>query len=195
MKARLISFLVIYDLPIVIWLGAIVLLSNPHSKLVRTQQKIIAKMLCHPPGDSVDIVGICARNQGRSCECHRTCGEVVKEDVVVRFRRVQVVVKGKEETAIAVYWVTEGIDRCRVGFLPRHLTMRAHRYDDVLAQVVGVYGSETDNESKYVREKAHKNKGFAEAIIISKMGGVEKEDNRKKRKADGSNDDSSDSGD
>ena len=101
--------------------------------------------------------------------------------------------KGKEETAIAVYWVMEGIDRCRVGFLPHHLIMRAHRCDGVMAQVVGVYGSETDNESKYVREKAHKNKGFAEAIIISKMGGDEKEDG-KKRKADGSDDDSSHSG-
>ena len=117
----------------------------------------------------------------------------MKVDVVVRFHRVQVVVKGKEETAIAVYWVTEGIDCCRVGFLPCNLTMHAHRYDGVLAQVVGVYGSETDNESKYVHEKAHKNKGFAEAIIISKMGGGEKEDG-KKRKADGCDDDSSGSG-
>ncbi len=55
------------------------------------------------------------------------CGEVVKDDVVVHFRRVQVVVKGKEETAITVYWVMEGINHCQVGFLPRHLTMRANR--------------------------------------------------------------------
>ena len=41
--ARLILILAINDLPIVIWLGAIVSLSNPHSKLVRPHQKIIAK--------------------------------------------------------------------------------------------------------------------------------------------------------
>ena len=49
------------------------------------------------------------------------------------------------------------------------MTMRADRYDGVLAQIIGVYGSATDNESKYMREKAHKNKGFAEAAIISKL--------------------------
>ena len=102
------------------------------------------------------------------------CGEVLKDDAVVCFRRVQVIVNGKEETAIAVYWVTEGIDRCRVGFLPRHLTMRAARYDGVLAQITGVYPSATTNKSKYVRDKAYKNKGFTEAAIISNMATAEK---------------------
>jgi hypothetical protein len=26
-----------------------------------------------------------------------------------------------EQTALAVYWMTDGIDRCRVGFLRKHL--------------------------------------------------------------------------
>ena len=150
----------------------------------------------HPAGSTVDIVGISAKDQGRSCECHRKCGEVLKLDVVVRFRRVQVVVAGKEETAIAVYWVNEGIDRCRVGFLPRHMTMRADRYDGVLAQIIGVYGSATEDESKYVREKAHKNKGFAEAAIISKLNervGVGKK--RASNDVDAGGDDSSASSD
>ncbi len=57
-----------------------------------------------------------------------------------------------------------------------------------------MYGLETNNESKYVHEKAHKNKGFVEAINTSKMGSAEKEDNYKKGKADGLDDNSSDSG-
>ena len=149
-------------------------------------------MSTHPAGVTVDVVGISSHDQGRSCECHRMCGEVVKEDVVVRFRKVQVVVKGRgEETAIAVYWVTEGIDRCRVGFLPKHLVMHAGRYDGVLAQVIGVYPAATDHESKYVREKAHKNKGFAEVAIISEMKSAEKVGTKRGRKSD--NDDESDS--
>ena len=46
---------------------------------------------------------------------------LVKEDVVLRLRKVQVVVDGKEEAAIAAYHVTYGIGECRVGFLKRHL--------------------------------------------------------------------------
>ena len=40
---------------------------------------------------------------------------------LVRFRSIQIWCNGEEETALAVYWVMDGIDRCRVGFLPRHL--------------------------------------------------------------------------
>ena len=40
------------------------------------------------------------------------------EDVVLRFCKVEVVVDGKEESAIiAAYHVSDGIDRCRVGLL------------------------------------------------------------------------------
>ncbi len=66
------------------------------------------------------------------------------------------VVKGRgEETMVAVYWVTEGIDHCQVGFLPKHLVMR---YEGVLAQVVGVYPFANKHKSNFVRKKAHKNK-------------------------------------
>ena len=35
----------------------------------------------------------------------------------MRLRKVQVVVDGREETAVAAVWVTDGMERCRVGFL------------------------------------------------------------------------------
>ncbi len=70
----------------------------------------------------VEIVGSQMSCRGRSCEEHELCGdEVLKEDVVVCLRMVQLVVDGKEEKAIEVVWVTEGMDRCRVGFLPCHM--------------------------------------------------------------------------
>jgi hypothetical protein len=37
---------------------------------------------------------------------------VLKPDVVVRLRKVQIMDEGREETAIAAVWVTDGIDRC-----------------------------------------------------------------------------------
>ena len=48
---------------------------------------------------------------------------------IVRFREVQIIVKGKEETVLAVYWVTDGVNCCRVGFLPRHMVKYKEAYD------------------------------------------------------------------
>jgi hypothetical protein len=49
----------------------------------------------------VEIVGLQMSCRGRSCEEHELCGdEVLKEDVVVRLRTVQLVVDGKEEKSL-----------------------------------------------------------------------------------------------
>jgi hypothetical protein len=45
--------------------------------------------------------------------------------VVVRLRKLQLMVEGKEETAIAAIWVTDRVDRCRVGFVPHHMVKHA----------------------------------------------------------------------
>ncbi len=70
----------------------------------------------HPSGIVVEIVGIEKGNRGHLCEKQDVCGEVVEEDTLLCFRREQILVDGKEETVIACYWATDGVDRCRVGF-------------------------------------------------------------------------------
>jgi len=56
------------------------------------------------------------------------CGDLLEEDSVVRLRKERILVpnflagkgrKKREVTAITVNWVTDSVDRCRVGFLPR----------------------------------------------------------------------------
>lgn len=121
----------------------------------------------HPTGITVDIVGTNTNTQGRSCEEHDICGSVMAEDVVVRLRKVQIIVNGKEDSAIAAYLVSDGIDRCRVGFLPRHLVKHWKQYDGVLAQVIDVYSK--DSASPTSRRKFHHNKGFCVAAIISAL--------------------------
>ena len=125
-------------------------------------------MACHPSGISVDIVGILASDQGRSCEKHKVCGCVIAPDVVVRFRTVQLQSKdGKPEletTAIAAYHVTGGIDACRVGFLRRHLLKYKDEYDGRLAQVVEVF--DENSESPSDRSKHHRNMGCCRAVLI-----------------------------
>ena len=89
----------------------------------------------HPSGITVEIVGIERGDRGRSCEEHDVCGTVVEEDTLLRLRKEQILVDGQEETAIACYWVTDGIDRCRVGFLKRHMVKHAGRFNGALVQV------------------------------------------------------------
>ena len=70
-----------------------------------------AAVATHPPGVVVEIVGTLMGDRGRSCEEHAVCGSVLEEEMVVRLRKVQVLVDGCEETAIACIWVTDGVDR------------------------------------------------------------------------------------
>jgi hypothetical protein len=123
-------------------------------------------MATHPSGITVEIVGIEASSNGRSCEEHNVCGSVLTEDVVVRLRKVQIVNgKGIEETAIAAHWVSDGIDRCRVGFLQRHLIKHCQHYDGVLAQITEIYSA--DSESPMKRKKNRHNVGCCVAALIT----------------------------
>ena len=97
------------------------------------------------------------------------CGSgVIEEDVVVRLRKMQIRNNiGKEETAIAAFHVTDGIDQCRVGFLPRHFVPHAFSFDGVLAQVTEVYSPTSESLSK--RKKFHHNKGCCLATLIAEL--------------------------
>lgn len=66
-------------------------------------------MSFHPTGITVEIVGTKSNAQGRSCEQYLVCGAVLTEDCVVRVRKVQVIVGGKEEPALAAYLVSDGV--------------------------------------------------------------------------------------
>lgn len=119
--------------------------------------------IAHPAGITVDIVGIEEGNRGRSCEEHDVCGRVLEENAVVRIRHVQILVDGNEESALAVYWIADGIDRCHVGFLQRHLLKHWKEYNGRLAQIVDMY---KDSESPSKRRKNHRNMGCCQAVII-----------------------------
>ena len=73
---------------------------------------------------------------------------------------------GAEETAIAAYWVTDGIDRCRVGFLPRHLVRRARFYSGRLVQVVEMLA---DSENPRQRQYSCHNLGACKAVMIDTL--------------------------
>jgi hypothetical protein len=149
-------------------------------------------MVFHPPGIIVEIVGTEAGNRGRTCKEHTVdCGVVLEEDVVVCLWKVQVVVDGREEMAIAAVWVTDGINRCRVGFLKRHMVRHAARFDGALVQVTRVLSGSCDSAERCMN---HHNRGCCLGTIISCLPVVnsvkeEGDDNDKKeaakRKCDG----------
>ena len=118
----------------------------------------------HPTGIIIEIVGLNAADRGRSCEEHTVCGaEALKIDSVVRFRAEQINVNGTEETALAAYWVTDGVDRCKVGFLPRHLIKHKDNYDGKTAQIVEFLDTSTCPSA---RAKSLRNCGIARAALL-----------------------------
>ena len=129
------------------------------------QQCIACRMSYHPRGDTVEILGVNSPTNGRSCEEHRICGEVVIEDVVLHLRKVQVQMNQQEQSAIAAFWVSDGIDRCCIGYLPKVYVKNWKQYDGALVQVIEVYSAESDSSTKC--QKFHRNHGLAMAVVIS----------------------------
>ena len=138
------------------------------TSLKKSATKNTFKMVFHPPDIIVKIVGTEANDHGRSCKEHPiNCGEVLELDVVVRLRKVQLMVEGREETAIAAIWVTDGMNRCRVGFLPCHMVKHAACYDGLLAKVTRVLSTDPTCCNLAEQRMHHHNRGCCLATIIS----------------------------
>ncbi len=149
-------------------------------------------MVFHPPGIVVEIVGTEAGNRGRTCKEHTVnCGVVLEEDVVVRLWKVQVVVDGREETAIAAIWVTDGIDRCRIGFLKQHMVRHAVHFEGALVQMTRILSGSCDSAECCMN---HHYRGCCLGTIISCLpvvnsmkeeGDISDDKEAAKRKRDG----------
>ncbi len=101
----------------------------------------------------------------------------MEEDTLLRLRKEQILVddgQEQEETAIACYWVTNGIDHCRVGFLKRHMVKHAGRFDGALVQVMKVFSVVPRVSDTAERKMHHKNHGCALGTIVSAMYEIKK---------------------
>ena len=134
--------------------------------------------MAHPAGIAVEILGTEEASNGRSCEEHEVCGQQLDLDCVVRLRRVQIVDEDDEveESAIAACWVTDGIDRCRVGFLSRHTVPHWKQCDGKLVQAIDIHSKGDESPTK--RRKFHRNRGCCKAVIID----TARDDNTEKKK-------------
>ena len=118
-------------------------------------------MSFHPLGEIVEIVGIKSNTNGHSCEEHHTCGCVLEEDCLVRLQKRQVYINGHEQSVVGVYWVSDGVDRCLVGYLHRHQVKHLNKLEGALCQVTEVYSDNSDSH------KHKKNFGRTIAAIVS----------------------------
>ena len=127
-----------------------------------------SSFLGHPTGVTFNIVGIECGNQGQSCDEHEDACviAVLKEDAVVRICKVQVVVNGKEESALAAYLISDGIDCCQVGFLRRHLLQKSDEYHGRIGQITNMCGH---SDSPTMKKKNKQNWGCCEAVLINSV--------------------------
>ena len=80
-------------------------------------------------------------------------------------RKVQVLINQQEESAVVAFWVSDGIDCCHIGYLPKAYVKNWKQYEGALVQVVEVYSGDSDSSTK--SHKFHRNHGLAVGVIIS----------------------------
>ncbi len=73
----------------------------------------------------------------------------------------------REQMAITVNCVTDGVDQCHAGFIPCSYVERVWVYDGVLCQAIEVFDKNYPNCSMH--KKMHRNRGFACIAVISKL--------------------------
>ena len=62
-------------------------------------------------------------------------GDALKHDSLVHIQSEQMMIEGVEQAVMSIFWVTDGVDCCRVGFLPKHFLHHKQAYDGRLAQI------------------------------------------------------------
>ena len=77
----------------------------------------------------------------------------------------QVYINGHEQSAVGEYWVSDGADRCLVGFLHCHQVNHHNKVEGALCQDIEVYSENSDSPTK--RHKHKKNFGCAIAALVS----------------------------
>jgi hypothetical protein len=70
---------------------------------------------------------------------------------------------GGEERAIGVFWVTDGIDRCLVGFLPRNCVRNRASYNGRVAQIVEFLNN---SEEPADRQRSKEMQGACRAAFL-----------------------------
>ncbi len=107
-----------------------------------------------------EIVGVNQITNGRTCDLHPNgCGLQLLANDVVRFVDEITKVDGKDEAAIRVFIMKEGMQKCCVGFLPRFIVLRLNGQLNMRhARILRLYA---DSMNETERKKSYENYGIA----------------------------------
>ena len=120
-------------------------------------------------GSQVEVVGTTESQRGQSCHEHYCCGTVLlRVGSYVCFRKTQFAWRdGDEENTLEVYFLEEGLQTCKVGYLGKHLAFRADLYDGLCARINEVYSNDRAVcECASKRQKYHRNFGCCVTTIL-----------------------------
>ena len=117
----------------------------------------------------LEIVGLHASTNGRSCCIHSSCGDhVMVGDLLRLVKRLVSINGGEVEEGIKCVRVMHGTDTCTIGFVPRSVANSEKIKAELgcFMQVIELYD---DSKSPYKKKKSVLNKGMAACALLSSI--------------------------
>jgi hypothetical protein len=142
--------------------GADDITTDTSAPTVQVEKQPVATTFCW--SKMIEICGLLANSNGRSCRSHETCGLFIKVNNTLRLKECIVITNNKREPAIKLLKTSEGSETCTVVFIPRmyyKLPMVQNSINGLL-QVVLLYKDGTT----YKKHKDHANKGMVSYVFM-----------------------------
>ena len=117
----------------------------------------------------LEIVGLHANNNGRSCSVHPCCGDFLKVGDLLRLVKCIVSIDGVLQDAVKCVRIVDGADSCTAAFVQRSQVKFVGEKitKDQINSFIQVLELYDDSESSYKWWKSHYNKGMAVCIFIA----------------------------
>jgi hypothetical protein len=120
----------------------------------------------------LEMVGMFGTTNGRSCERHQCCGAHVRLGDLVRLRRTVVTVTrsgvARDEDAIKIVRIEDGIESCTVGFISR-VQMQAPKVVQSVNKFCVVAEFYDISPNRYIRGVAQRNYGMAGLNLVDSI--------------------------
>lgn len=120
------------------------------------------------PSRHLEVYGLQQSTNGRSCDRHSYCGDVVEVGDILAIKSLQVTTTQGDEAALGCYLIEDGIATCLVGFIPRFLLSEPmfNCGVSVFLLVVDLFWK---SASPQKRRKSHQNCGVIGCIILKEL--------------------------
>jgi hypothetical protein len=121
-----------------------------------------------PIGDiDLEIVGLYGSSNGRSCCVHGECGRYVKVGDLLRLKRTVATVDGREEDAVKLVKISDGVEGCTVAFIPRLTIIQTATVRRNLEQFCVVKSIYEKSSSNFCRQKSFRSRGMAGVVLLN----------------------------